>query len=518
MNVLHNKKFKLVLLILMINLSISAQTNHEKFTWPNTPASLVFQDFLTSYNTGNIAQLRKFIIAHYLTKKSVQNISSESVQNYIRKTVDYWADLYHRYGPILPHSLSINKPHHIEVWVQGSITKYWFAPEFILNNKTSKIRATGLLQGFQPKSAIHARTKHKKAMIKKFKKYLSEVEKEGYFQGAVIVQQGDDILLRTSYGFKDIESKARFQIDTRSNIASITKMITAVACLQLVQNGLLNLKAPISNYLPELPKNIAEVITLEKLLNHTSGYELDNIDGFREALSKTTSIQEVYKTHLKYIPKWEHYTSFTLPTRFDYSNDSYDLIAVIIERISGLSFSDYLEKNIYNPLGMKHTSFKKYNAASYYRYFVEVDGLKKLASNNMGVSKNISAAAGIYSNVDDLRIFFNALFKTYDLLDLAHRSILLSPSILNGTAFRLEEQTSLVLGEYKKTKRKNSRSAGLGISYDVVLNFGHNGTGLGVSGELRYFPEQDYFLVILCNNRSGSHIAFNYFKNILPKK
>lgn len=197
-----------------------------------------------------------------------------------------------------------------------------------------------------------------------------------------------------------------------------------------------------------------------------------------------------------YLPKWSKYSTFSVSNKFDYSNDSYDLLAIIIEKVSGQSFPDYLANNIFKPAGMKNTSFENDDLAIPYRYDFSEDKLISHESRYPYTLGKVSGAGGLKSTTEDLLKFHNQLMFTNVLLDLPHRSMLLSPLIYKGG------------GDY--------HSLGMTISYPVSLNLGHNGTSIANSAEYRYFPNHDFTLIVLCNNRSGAQNFYGFFKNNLP--
>jgi CubicO group peptidase (beta-lactamase class C family) len=480
------ENFKTLFFLIVISLCTQSLIAQDTFQWPQTAAGIVFKDFLEAYNSGSKKEVTKFVDKHYSYTDSEK----------MNQVVEEWMDLYYRLGPVDVHSISIDKPLDLEVWLQGNVTKTWFAPEFILDTKTSKIKATGLLMGDQP-AGVESHSKDESEFLQRINDFLSENEKAGLFQGSVLLQKENKTLLSQAYGFSNIETKTDNTITTRMRISSITKIFTSVACLQLIQQRKLKLNATIDAYLPELPKHISESITLYQLLTHTSNYELDGIDGFREELEETTSMQQVYELHLKYLPKWSKYHDFSVAKKFDYSNDSYDLLAIIIEKVTEQSFSGYLEENIFKPVGMKNTSFENDGLAIPYRYDFSEDKLASHESRYPYKLGKVSGAGGLKSTGEDLLKFHNQLMFANDLLDLPHRSLLQSPLIYKGG------------GDY--------HSLGMTISYPGDLNIGHNGTSFANSAEYRYFPDHDFTLIVLCNNRSGAQNFYGFFKNNLPE-
>lgn len=472
-------KIASILILLLIPALIFSQ---EEFEWPDTNAGNAFNQLVAVYNTGKLDKVRDYVKSYY----DLDNEES------IDKVAEYWMDLYYRLGPVKPYSTTINQPHDLEVWLQGVISKTWFAPELILNEQTGKVRASGLLMGIQPEG-VETFSNSENEFIEKVKSYLDENEKTNFFQGVVLIQKRNEPLFHEAFGYSDIQQRIENKLETRMRISSITKVITAVAVLQLVQNGKLKLNASIDTYLPELPEHISSKITINHLLVHTSNYELDGIEGFREAEGQCSSFDEIYMTQLEFLPKWNKFEDFDLAKRFDYSNDSYNLLAIILEKITGMNFFDYLKSKIFDPLEMTNTSFSKEGVAVPYRYDIAKDGLANYESK---YKMQLSGAGSLISTTSDLLKFHQALISN-QLLDFSYTSSLFAPLVYKGG------------GDY--------HSLGMTISYSPELNLGHNGTNIGNSAEYRYFPESGYALIVLCNNRSGAQNLYDFFKNNLPK-
>lgn len=488
-------------------MSFAVKAQKTTFEWPDTPASTVFQDFIQSYNTGEEDQIRMFVKTHY----QASNLEKENDR------VEYWMDMYHRFGPVKPYELSINKPYDLEVWLQGTITKSWFAPEFIINKKDNKIEGQAMLQGALP-DGIKIGLNDEKSMLREFKKYLSENEEKGFYQGAVLIQKGEEVLLESGYGYQNVEKQLKNTIDTRFRISSIMKTITSVACLKLAQEGLLDLNVPVSKYLPELPEHIATKFSVADILGHTSGYELDGIEGFREAYAKTTSMEEVYKLQLEYLHKWEHYENFNPDYKYDYANDSYDLAAIIIEKISKMPFEDFLKRFLFDVSGMTSTSFEADVNTGCYRYDLAGGGVIDFSSHYPNGVGKISGAGSIVSTVKDLQLFFNTLLKTSKILDISHKGWLFSPRAKISIASNVIRDKNFVsLIDVEKARVKNYYGLGTFINYDSVFHIGHSGTNIGNSTEWRYFPEADILFISLSNNRNGGKNSYNYFKNLMPR-
>ena len=447
---------------------------------------MVFQAFIEAYNTGQKSEIKTFAKTHY----------SNTDSTYLDEKIEYWLDIYHRFGPVAAHSLSINQPYDLEVWLQGTISKTWFAPEFILDKADHKIKAVGMLLGMQPPNTS-TRAPSNEEFLRRLTNYLTINEQQNLFQGAVLLAQHGKIIHSKAYGYKNIEDNQWNTLDTRFDIVSITKSITAIAILQLVQNGQLDLFTPIEAYLPELPKNVSSKISIYQLLTHTSDYKLKGIEGFREEIEKTNFLSEVYDVHLKYLPKWESFNDFDPSGKWNYSNQAYDLLGVIIEKVTGLRFEEYLKVNIFEKAGMSNTGFSNADTASPYRYDLNHGGLMDY-SEYPSFFGGVSAAAQLKSTVRDLHNLFKTIKDADYILDDVHKALLYAPLVKRG-------------GD-------DFQGLGLEINYETVLNIGHSGVNVGNTSELIYFPESDLLLVVLCNNRSGAPNLYNFIKNNIPIK
>jgi CubicO group peptidase (beta-lactamase class C family) len=166
----------------------------------------------------------------------------------------------------------------------------------------------------------------------------------GDFSGVVLIAQGDQILVQKAYGKADFQHNVVHQIGTRFRIASLSKTFTAAAIELLTAQGKLSLKDHLSKYVSGIP-NGAE-ITVEQLLTHESGVgELDTADVYRDCLTNEELIRR-----LRAVPPL-----FAPGTDSHYSNEGYFLLALIIEKVSGMPYAAFLQKNVFDPLRLANT-------------------------------------------------------------------------------------------------------------------------------------------------------------------
>lgn len=178
---------------------------------------------------------------------------------------------------------------------------------------------------------------------------MDGLHEHGYFNGAIVVGRGGEVLYEKGFGFANVEEGVLFTPDTPTWCASIAKTFTAASVLMLADEGLVDLDAPVSKYLEGFPY---DRISVRHLLAHNSGLLPTAIYfavGAPEGAERTNDLLlSILAEHRPPLP-------FAPGTAFQYSNAAYDLAALLIERVSGESYPDFLEVRIFEPLGMEST-------------------------------------------------------------------------------------------------------------------------------------------------------------------
>lgn len=189
-----------------------------------------------------------------------------------------------------------------------------------------------------------------KSAAQKLDDYFSELAKDGEINGSVLVAENGKIVYEKSFGYADFEAKKFNTAETEFELASIAKPLTATAVLQLKEKGKLNFDDKFIKHFPDFPY---PEITIRHLLVHTSG--LPDLELFDKLVEENPDrifenkdvvpVMKQVKTPLKFQPgeKW------------DYSNFNYSLLALLVEKLSGRKFEDYLKKNVFEPARMTHT-------------------------------------------------------------------------------------------------------------------------------------------------------------------
>jgi CubicO group peptidase (beta-lactamase class C family) len=189
-------------------------------------------------------------------------------------------------------------------------------------------------------------------LAQKLDEYIRGAEEVWKFSGTVLVAKDGKPVLDRGYGMANYELGVPNTPEMKFLIGSITKQFTATAIMQLAEKGLLDVNDPISKYLPEYPKETGDSITVHHLLTHTSGVPsyTDNAElmGRRATKMSTEEILNSFK---------DKPLDFPPGGQFKYSNSGYYLLGLIVENVSGKSYEEYLQENIFDPLGMAHTGY-----------------------------------------------------------------------------------------------------------------------------------------------------------------
>jgi D-alanyl-D-alanine carboxypeptidase len=293
------------------------------------------------------------------------------------------------------------------------------------------------------------------------------------------VARGKETLLLNAYGKSDVEADVAMTADTIIPIGSATKTFTAIAILQLRDQGKLGLDDEITKWLPDFDTR-GNKVTLRHLLAHTSGItelvDMQEVRALKLLRNPAVTRDEVYKIVTRYPPQ------FPAGTMQTYSNTNYWLLGRIIEKASGITYEDYVEKRIFEPLGMKRSMYCNDSAPVPRRAFGY--GMKNGISGRVPpiVHTATYAAGAICSTAEDLIAWLQALHGGKVLSPKSYAEMITPARLNDGTP--LQYSMGLSIG-------KDSR----GLPY-----IGHNGGGFGYSSEVRWFPDAQLAVVVLTNS------------------
>ena len=296
------------------------------------------------------------------------------------------------------------------------------------------------------------------------------------FAGTVLVAKNGKVLLTGAYGLADREKKIPNTLDTRFRIGSMNKMFTAVAVLQLVEAGKIKLMDPLGKYITDYPnREIATKVTIHQLLTHTGG--TGDIFGpeFNKHRQELRTLNDYVALYGKRGPQFEP------GSQWRYSNYGMLLLGVVIERVTGQSYYDYVQEHIYEPAGMTLTGSLPEDQAAAGRsigYMRSETGGR--VPNTDTLPYRGTSAGGGYSTVGDLLKFANALMS-HKLLNAASTELLITGKAEAGPG-----------GKYAYGFEDQRDKDGNGW-------VGHGGGAPGMNGDLKIYPKSGYVVAVLAN-------------------
>lgn len=318
-------------------------------------------------------------------------------------------------------------------------------------------------------------------------KYLTMRSEMGNFSGAVLIAKDGKIILRKGYGFADVERQIPYVPETKQNVASITKMFTAMAIVKLRDSGKLRFEDSICSYIDECPESWKPV-TISNLLHHTSGIPDDEemeigSEKYVQLLKQKDPTGELINVAKK-VP-----LGFQPGEKFSYSNVGYTILSRIVEKVARKPFSQFVSQTILKPAKLKSSGFPAVNSqpanlAEGYSYgdlgWDKVLGGSSLTDGHLRKLPAVPAnrplgAGGLYSTIDDL-------YQWSQLMDGASKLVPLKT---------VNEVFAPGLGDY-----------GYGWFIDKAFNrkrFRHNGINPGFLTEFVKFPEDKVTIILFSN-------------------
>jgi len=303
------------------------------------------------------------------------------------------------------------------------------------------------------------------------------IAKQNDFMGSVLAAKGGNVVLKKGYGMANIELDVPNAPDTKFRLGSITKQFTATAILQLASQGKLSVDDKISKYVADSPAAWQD-ITIHHLLTHTSG--IPNFTGFsdyQKTMRETVTPVELV-ARFKDRP-----LDFPPGSKFKYSNSGYEVLGVIVEKVSGEKYEDYLKKHVFDPLDMQATGYDHDTAIIKHRASGYERGKDGKIRNAEYIDMSIPYSAGsLYSTVEDLYRWDRALY-TDKVLTQQWRDKMFTP-FLDNYAY----------GWFVK-----------GAGADKTIS--HNGGVNGFVTSINRYPAQDSCVIVLSNGPGPALLA-----------
>jgi len=447
---------------------------------PKTPPGEKFSTWLRAFNSGERAQIEE--VRKLFTNPPGPNVDGDMAFRRmtggfdLRKIEESSAtrmsglvqerssDQFARFAM----AVGENEPHSITEWHLDAIAT---PAEF----------ATGRLSEAETLETTKAR--------------IDELVKDEKFSGAVLVTKNGKAIMSGAYGLADRENKIPNSLNTKFRIGSMNKMFTAVSILQLVQGGKIKLSEPFGKYIGDYPnKDAAGKVTIEQLLTHTGG--TGDIFGpqFEEHRKDLRNLQDYVNLYGK------RGLEFAPGSRWEYSNYGFLLLGVVVERVSGKSYYDYVRENVYVPAAMNSTASlaEDQNVPGRSIGYTAFGG-SELHANGDTLPYRGTSAGGGYSTVEDLQRFAGAL-TNHKLLNAENTDLLTTGKVATPHG-----------GKYAFGFFDDGAESG-------ARHFGHGGGAPGMNGDLQIYPQSGYVIAVLSNlDPPAASRVSEFIANRLPK-
>ena len=299
---------------------------------------------------------------------------------------------------------------------------------------------------------------------------------------SVIIIKDGDIKVAKSYGYADIENKLLATPTTNYRIASVSKQFTAMAIMILVNQGRLSYETKLTEIFPNFPK-YGEDITIRHLLTHRSGlvrYHRFIAEGRTEQMLDKDVLAGLLKTDSTY---------FRPNTKYAYSNTGYAVLAQIIEKKSGVSFADFMKKEIFLPLEMTNSTILEIGKHIENRAFGYIVKDTSITAKDQSMTSAIQGDGGVYSSVLDYYKWDQALYEN-----------------------KLMPQTQLEEAFYNYDENGKSDENGYGYGWSVNYYKGikilkHGGSSAGFGSHVIRIPSENISVAIFTNkNKRGQEL------------
>jgi CubicO group peptidase (beta-lactamase class C family) len=441
---------------------------------PDTAAARQLKAWLGAFNSGDADTIRRFI-TNNMSKSALKEMSAP-------ERVDRELFVYKDTGGLYVTAIEKSSAHEIVVAAKMKRQEKWTRITLNVSEEAPHpITSLGIRVLQSPPLANPGQEKLSQSQIvRELEAFLDKEVADDRFSGAALVAKDGKPIFQKAYGLANQKTNVPNRTDTKFNLGSMNKMFTAVAIMQLVEQGKIAVSDTVGKHLPDYPnKEIGNQVTIDQLLTHTSGMGDYHNDKF---FSRSRRLEKV----ADFVPFFvDEPPAFPPGTKWKYSNAGYVVLGLIIEKISGQSYYDYVRERIYQPAGMVNTDHRfpekeKANIAiGYTRQGSRGPDAGPRRENTSARPESGSPAGGGYSTVLDMLRFDRALKD--------HRLLGAESTRLMTTAKKLDE-------------------GGFGYAYGFGNHringqrlFGHNGGAPGIGAQFDVYPDHGSTVVILSN-------------------
>jgi len=430
---------------------------------PATPAGKILAGYLEAVNSGNKDKLEAFIKAHRPDRPDA---------------LDRMLDLRWNTGGFDVYSIESSQALNVQAVLherEGN-ARYNRMSVTVSDGELAVITNISLAVIPPPAGAPALKRLTQRAAVAAWKTEIDKAASSGKFSGVWLWAKNGKAITSGARGKANREKGIDNTLNTRFRIGSMNKMFTAVATLQLVERGKLSLDDTIGKILPDYPNaDVASKVKVRHLLSHTGG--TGDIFGpeFAAHRLELKTLQDYVKLY------GERDLQFEPGTKWEYSNYGFLLLGVLIEKVSGESYYDFVAENIYKVAGMTHSGSEPESAIVDNRSEGYMRDQFEMVSNEPTLPWRGTSAGGGYTTAADLMKFAGAL---------------MSNKLLKAATLAEATRPQFTTGDY-----------GFGFQIgppNEVRTYGHGGGAPGMNAILRVYPESGQSVIVLCNLDSPS--------------
>ncbi|MGH9502462.1 MAG: serine hydrolase domain-containing protein [Terriglobales bacterium] len=315
---------------------------------------------------------------------------------------------------------------------------------------------------------------------------------------AVLVIDNGRTVFERGYGVADLRSRRKVDEHTNFRLASCTKQFTAMAIMLLVHDGKLRYEERLTDVFPDFPE-YGKAITIRNLLNHTSGL-LDYEDLMAKPAPGTPSekVPQIKDAGVLRLLQQQKTTKFPPGTHWDYSNSGYAVLAMVVEKVSGQPFGDFLHARIFAPLGMNQTvAYEKGKNTVAHRAYGYTHASGGWRQMDQSPTSAVLGDGGVYSSLADLAKWDRALTH-HTLLSEAEMKPAITPvKVADGSV-----------------QEPDGKPAAYGFGwflnpYEDHLRMWHYGETVGFRTTIQRFVDEKLTVIVLCNrdDQIPAHLA-----------
>ena len=307
----------------------------------------------------------------------------------------------------------------------------------------------------------------------------------------LVIKRGERVFAK-GYGIADLRDLAPIVPNTNFRLASLTKQFTAMSIMLLVHDGKLRYDERLSDVFPDFPA-YGKAITIRQMLNHSSGLiDYEDIMDKQYAGIADDKIPQIKDAGVLDLLKRQSTTKFTPGSFWSYSNSGYVVLAMVVEKRSGMDFGDFLKRRIFAPLEMENSiAYEKGKNNVSHRAFGNTQTSGVWKQTDQSSTSATLGDGGIYTSLDDLEKWDRALSEHTLVSEKEMQPALTAAAMPNGAP--MQQPNGSVAPRY-----------GFGWFLDPYRGhrrFAHYGETMGFRNSIQRFPD-DHLTVVVLSNRA----------------